>query len=79
MKKNFTKNRKLLRNLGLNIKYFRKKSNLTQEQVAEKIDAERSYITALENGSKSPSLYFLNELAYALNTSLKELLDININ
>lgn len=79
MKKNQSINNKILKNLGLNIKYFRKKLNLTQEQVAERIDAERSYITALENGLKSPSIYFLFKLAHSLNTSLKELLDINLD
>ena len=62
-----------------NIKFYRNKLNLTQEEIAEKIDAERSYITALECGNKSPSIYFLYELAKALNIPLKELLDINID
>ena len=79
MKKNQSINNKILKHLGLNIKYFRKKLNLTQEQVAERIDAERSYITALENGLKSSSIYFLCKLAHSLNTSLKELLDINLD
>ena len=79
MKKNPAKAKKILKNLGLNIKFYRTKLNLTQEQIAEKIDAERSYITALEGGNKSPSIYFLYELAKALNVSLKELMDININ
>ena len=42
------------------------------------IDAECSYIAAIEGGYKSSSIYFLHELAQALNTSLKELNDINI-
>ena len=79
MKKNFAKAKKILKNLGLNIKFYRRKLNLTQEQIAEKIDAERSYITALESGNKSPSIYFLYELSKALNISMKDLMDININ
>lgn len=79
MQKNKLKNKKLLKHLGLNIKFFRNKLNLTQEQVAEMVDAERSYITAIENGTKSPSLYFLYLIAKALNAPLKELVDINID
>ncbi len=79
MKKNPSKNRKLLKHLGLNIKFYRKKLNLTQEKLAEILDAERSYITALESGNKSPSLYFLQELSEALNVKLKDLTDIKIN
>lgn len=79
MKKNPSKNKKLLKHLGLNIKFYRTKLNLTQEKLAEILDAERSYITALENGNKSPSLYFLYELAAALNVQMKDLTDIKIN
>ncbi len=79
MKKNPSKNKKLLKHLGLNIKFYRTKLNLTQEKLAEILDAERSYITALENGNKSPSLYFLYELAEALNVQMKDLTDIKIN
>ena len=78
MNKNPTKTKKILKHLGVNIKFYRQKLNLTQEQVAEKIDAERSYITALECGNKSPSIYFLYELSKALNVSLKDLMDINV-
>lgn len=79
MKKNPSKNRKILKHLGVNIKFYRKKLNITQEKLAEILDAERSYITALEHGNKSPSLYFLNELAEALNVKLKDLTDIKID
>lgn len=76
MNKNIAKHKRILKDLGLNIKYHRKKSGLTQEQIAEKLDAERSYITAIENGYKSPSLYFLYELANVLDIKLNELTDI---
>ncbi len=79
MKKNKIKNKKILKNLGLNIKFFRNKLNITQEQLADILEAERSYITAIECGYKSPSIYFLYELAKVLNTPLKELVDINID
>lgn len=78
MKKNPSKNKKILKHLGINIKFYRNKLNITQEQLAELIDAERSYITALECGNKSPSIYFLFELANALNVHIKDLMDINI-
>ncbi len=78
MRKNITKNKKILKRLGGNVKFYRQKLNLTQEDIAEKLDAERSYITAIECGTKSPSIYFLYELAQALNITLKELMDITI-
>jgi len=79
MRKNITRKNKILKHLGINIKFYRKKLNLTQEQVAELVDVERSYITALEGGTKSPSIYFLYELSHVFNITLKELMDINID
>ncbi len=79
MKKTQGKKNKILKHLGINIKFYRKKLGLTQEKLAEIVNAERSYITALENGNKSPSLYFLYELAEALNIQMKDLTDIKIN
>lgn len=78
MQKNKIKNKKILQRLGLNIKFYRNKLNFTQEKLAEIIDVERSYITAIEIGDKSPSVYCLYMIAKALNTSLNELMDINI-
>lgn len=78
MQKNLSKQRKLLKNLGINIKYYRTKLNITQEQLAFDCGVERSYVTALENGTKSPSLYCLYVLANKLQISLKDLLDISL-
>lgn len=79
MKKNQGKKNKILKHLGINIKFYRNKLGLTQEKLSELVSVERSYITALENGSKSPSLYFLYELSEALKINLKDLADIQIN
>lgn len=78
MQKKQSIQRKLLKTLGLNIKYYRTKLNMTQEQLAFECGLERSYITALENGSKSPSLYCLAVLSNKLKVQLKELVDIAI-
>ena len=79
MKKNNAKSKRILKRLGEKVYYFRRKINITQEKLAEQIDAERSYIAAIEKGNKSPSIYFLYELSEALNISLKDLMDIKVN
>lgn len=76
MNKNLSRKKKVLKHLGLNIKFYRNKLGLTQERLSEIVNAERSYITAIEGGSKSPSLYFLYELAEALKIELRDLTDI---
>ena len=78
MKKNQGLNNKILKKLAINVKHKRSLANISQEELALKIGVERSYITAIEIGQKSPSLYCLFLIAKHLGTSLKELTDINI-
>ncbi|MBR1942242.1 helix-turn-helix transcriptional regulator [bacterium] len=78
MQTNKTVKRKLLKKLGINIKYYRTKLNLSQEELAFDVNIERSYITAIEAGTKSPSLYCLYTLANRLEVPLKDLLDIQL-
>lgn len=78
MQKNQTINRKILKHLGINIKFYRTKLNISQETLAFDVNADRTYITAIEQGVKSPSIYCLYLIAQRLGVSLKELLDINI-
>jgi transcriptional regulator with XRE-family HTH domain len=49
--------------LGLNIKLFRKKKGLTQEQLAEKLGIKRSLLGAYEEGRAEPSLQMANRMA----------------
>jgi len=70
--------RKILKKIGINIKLYRMKANLSQETLAFEIGADRTYISAIELGLKSPSLYCLYMLSEKLNTPLKELVDIKI-
>ena len=42
--------------LGVVIKEFRQKNNISQEQMAEKSQIDRTYASALERGIKNPSL-----------------------
>jgi len=70
--------RKILKKIGINIKLYRLRANFSQENLAFEIGADRTYISALELGLKSPSLYCLYMLAKKLNVTLKELIDIKI-
>ena len=62
----------------MNIKYRRSYANISQETLAMDIGVERSYITSIELGDKSPSIYCLYLIAKRLNTTLNALVDINI-
>ncbi len=62
-------------NLVKNIKYFRLKANMTQEQLAEKSDLSVSYIKQIESGKEFKNITFntFSKIAKALNIDVKEL------
>lgn len=55
------------------IKEFRAKHNLTQEQLARKVNVRRETIVFLEKGKYNPSLQLAHDVAKALNTKIEEL------
>ena len=63
--------------LGRRVKYLRRLQNLTQAQLAEKVDLSVNYISQIETGIASPTLKTLSALAKALDVEIKELFDFN--
>lgn len=70
--------RKILNSLGENVKAFRNAKGFSQEALAFKIGVDRTYIGAIEQGTRSPSIYCLYILAAALDVTLPQLVDIKI-
>jgi len=62
--------------IGENIKKLREAKGMTQEQLAEKINVSRPYITQLERGSKILNVLTGEILAKALGCTLTELLEL---
>ena len=60
---------------GLNIVYYRKRKKLTQLQLAELVDVDRSHISALELGKVGISLDLIFKLCEVLEITPKELFD----
>ena len=56
-----------------NIKEFRTKLNLTQEQLAKKVGVRRETIVFLEKNKYNPSLQLANDVANALGTKIDKL------
>ena len=59
--------------LGMRIKYLRKRLKWSQEDLALNSDINKNYISDLENGRRNPSLDILERIAIAFNISLEEL------
>lgn len=56
------------------LQYFRKKSNLTQEELAEKLFVSRTAISKWESGRGMPSISSLKAISEVFNVSIDELL-----
>ncbi|MFD2411709.1 helix-turn-helix domain-containing protein [Paenibacillus rhizoplanae] len=56
----------LVKHVSQRIRYLRKSANLTQEQLSELLDIDRSYIGKIERGEVNVSLDTLERIAVAL-------------
>lgn len=65
----------LYEKFGLNVVYYRKRKRLTQLQLAELVDIDRSHISAIELGNVGVSLDVIFRLCEVLEISTKELFD----
>jgi len=55
------------------IKEFRAKYDMTQEDLAKKVDVRRETIVFLEKGKYNPSLKLAYDVAKALNSTIEEI------
>lgn len=67
--------KKLRKNIGMKIKLARKKSEFTQEQLAEKLSLSARYISQLERGIAFGSATTITNLCKALNINSDFLFD----
>ena len=61
------------RKLGLNIAFYRKERGFTQLELAEKVDIDRSHISAIELATTGASLDVIFKLCQVLNVTPEEL------
>ncbi|MCR5260545.1 MAG: helix-turn-helix domain-containing protein [Candidatus Gastranaerophilales bacterium] len=65
----------LYKNLGENIKKYRKNKGFSQEELAFNISSTRNYVGCIERAEKYPSLGFLFDVATALNIKIQDLFE----
>ena len=56
-------------NIGLKLRNLRKIKQLTQEELAERTDLSKGYISQIESGQSSPSMETFLQLLEVLGTS----------
>ncbi|MDT3280896.1 helix-turn-helix domain-containing protein [Shewanella scandinavica] len=65
----------LLDNLAKNVRSYRLKNGLSQEQLAEQCGFHRTYIGSIERGERNATLSTLEVLSETLHTSIAQLLN----
>jgi len=55
------------------IREYRAKNNMTQDELAKKVNVRRETIVHLEKGKYNPSLKLAHDIAKALHASIDEL------
>jgi len=58
--------------LGSKIKQFRQRADLTQEELADRCELTKGYISQLENDNTSPSIATLEDILKALGVTLAD-------
>ncbi|MGU7781340.1 helix-turn-helix domain-containing protein [Burkholderia sp. PU8-34] len=64
----------LLQRIPKNLKAHREQSNMTQRQLAERLGADRNWVSAVESGRENLTLNTIEKFANALNKTPIELL-----
>ena len=64
-----------IKNLGLNIRNIRKAKKIPQIELCVHVGIDRSYLSAIENGHKNPSIGVLYAIADAMEVNITDLLE----
>ena len=59
--------------LGRRVRFLRLKAGLSQEDLADACDLDRTYVGGIERGERNPSLKNILKLASTLNVTMPEL------
>lgn len=70
-----TKYYNTFKKVGLNIAYYRREQNITQEALAEMVGISRLHLSRIENASVSASLSIIFAIADALSIPVKSLFE----
>lgn len=67
--------KKILVAFGERVRYYRKKKDLSQEELSFKAGLHRTYIGMIERAEKNITLTNIEKIAKALGVNIKDLLD----
>lgn len=76
MEQDFIEKEMFLQNVGKNIRAIRRLKNMSQEELAFKINSARNFIGCIERGEKAPTVYILYKIASVLSVSVDKLFEM---
>lgn len=65
--------------LGLKLKILRSIKKLSQDDIANHLNIDKSYYSKVERGLTNPTLLYMKHLSEILEVKLSDLMDSNIN
>ncbi|MFQ5684906.1 MAG: helix-turn-helix domain-containing protein [Candidatus Binatia bacterium] len=65
--------KRIARRLGGRVRELRQRKGLSQEEFADRVGIDRTYISGIERGVRNPTIAVLQRVAAALEVSLSEL------
>ena len=72
-------NNEFLKKVGLKLKVVRSLRGMSQDDIVNKLDIDKSYYSKVERGLTNPTLLYMKNLAEILDVKLEDLLNLNIN
>lgn len=70
--------KEFLKKIGLKIKVHRSIKGFSQDDIANRLDIDKSYLSKVERGLTNPTITYLKHLADILQIELTELIDFNL-
>ncbi|CDE43120.1 probable transcriptional regulator [Clostridium sp. CAG:768] len=68
-----------LKKIGIKLKVLRSLKGLSQDDVANQLDVDKSYYSKIERGLTNPSILYLRHISNLYAITLSELVDSNIS
>lgn len=66
----------LLKKIGLRVRHLREDRGWSQEELADRAEIDRTYVSGIERGLRNASVLTLVRIADALKVSLSDLTDV---
>lgn len=69
-------NQEFLKKIGLKLKVIRSLRGMSQDDVVNKLDIDKSYYSKVERGLTNPTLLYMKNLAEILDVNLEDLINL---